>query len=245
MNAGFREVNIDLIYGHDGQTVSDWFEDVARSKASGATSVTIHPLAIRKETGYKTEVSEAQSFHTNQRLAGFFISAANAFRDAGWTATSAVAFSNTDTGNPLEEAEANGIATVGLGAGARSCLSRLHTSSISYAGPLPVAQSLAHYRTAVRHGRLPIASWVVLSQEESQRRRVLLSLVGRGIDESCLSQAPNPVRAVLANCESEGLVRQEGNRLVLTDNGRRDAAMIGLRLASSGVRQVIIGASVA
>ncbi len=245
VNAGFRDLNIDLIYGHTDQNIGDWLDDVTRSITCGATSVTIHPLANRRMTGYKTERSDGHCFHSDERLSEFFNRATDAFRSAGWLSTSAVAFSNTNTGNPLEEAEAQGIPTVGLGAGARTSLLRLHTSSVPYSGAIPVAESLAHYHGAIQHGQLPVASWVHVTEEDQRRRRVLLSLVGRGVDELCLSQAPPPVQAVLASFESEGLVRKQETCLVLTDKGRRDAATVGLRLASSTVQRAIVGAPVA
>lgn len=240
LNNGFEDVNIDLIYGNPGQTLNQWREDLVAALDTGATSITTYPLALRANTGYGISAKKGVEFPRQTTLRTMHQFTCSYLRERGWQSTSAVTFSRDAHFNRLERAEAMGIPTIGLGAGARSYFEQLHTCSEQYFQRKSFGVSLDSYLKAVDSARLPVFSQVGLTSEEAFRRRLILGLMTGGA-----SMVQNnaawwlDIERDIGSLVSEGFVVKSGAHVKLSDLGHLNAGEVGLRLASSSVKAAL------
>jgi oxygen-independent coproporphyrinogen-3 oxidase len=243
--AGFSYVNIDLIYGASEQTDEQWCSDVAFAIESGATRVSIYPLSTLNKPAltaqYRNKGLLATPNSTYQRR---HLQAINQFRAAGWSRPSALSFSLNDLGNPFEEAEAEGVPTLGIGCGARTYTSSIHASSTPPGEKAVFGQQIAKYYAAIGEKKIPVTAISALDEEERIRRRLVLSIVSRGIPKLLIDQIHDQrlrqlVMALLSQLEDIGHVVRSGTRLKLSDEGSIRAAEIGFRLASERVQRLL------
>ncbi len=244
-DARFTEINVDLIYGHQKQSIQHLASDIDTAIAHGANSISIHPLAYRRRTGYTINDIKQQGFkYELEHYEYLYEGAINHFESKGWRMTSAVSFSGDNKGQRLEEAEANGIPTIGFGAGARSYLPSVHTSSIQYYAREVFKNALSGYFNHLDNERLPIASYYLLDEEDRIRRRLVLSMVGRGLSERFINDIrimPLNKRIVesLEKLEGLGLVKRANGEYCLTNKGRINAALVGAFLSGEKVQKTI------
>lgn len=243
--AGFENINIDLIYGHRSQTLDHLTSDLDEVIATGANSVTLHPLAYRRKTGYQTDNGKEKTFsYELDHYEILFEKAIDYLKLKGWSATSAVSFSRNDAGHAIEEAEANGTPTIGLGAGARSYLPGLHISSIQYQQKEPFRDSIDDYFTALDENRFPVSSYHILNDEEISRRHLVLGAVGRGVPIAMVDEITNPTlrQTILEEIQqliNAGLLFRDGLFFSMTKRGLQNASYVGAFLAGKTTQQTI------
>lgn len=238
--AGFRCVNVDLIFGDRTQTVEAWQRDINAVLASPADSCTFHPLSLVPKTAFDKKLDQ-------QNVNADFVKdlhqiAIELFTSAGWKCTSAISFSRTGTPNPIEYAEANGIDTFGLGAGSRSYIGKLHISTLPSERKLAFGEVLRAYYDAVGRGQKPALSTVILNDEEITRRNLILSLhhgiVARGLFDLAMGyERDTEIRRQLENELEPSLNGRPGPSLRVRDAALPNVAALGLALASEGVRK--------
>lgn len=237
-DAGFSDINVDLIFGHSNQLISDWQRDIVTIIESEATSCTFHPLATTNKTAQdrKSLAVELAVSHVEQ----MHLLAISTFESAGWQRTSAISYAKSGRPNHIEQQESLGAPTIGLGAGARNYFSHLHTSTLPFSKRLPFGAILKEYFEAVSAGMKPAMSSVSLSDEEVIRRQLVLQMHHGTIHETTVARAAKSsstqdVSAKLSDLVREGyLVRNDGV-LMLSSKGAVNAASIGLLLASTAV----------
>ena len=128
---------------------------------------------------------------------------------------------------------------IGAGPGARTYLSRLRLSSISYGNAVSFGKALEHSDGTIESRSIAYSiERQSLAREEEIRRLFVLSIVGRGIDLKRLSHPGEVIslmRATLDGLKENGVVCVDGGRLKLTQLGLIQAAAVGLRMASLSV----------
>lgn len=245
-SAGFTYVNIDLIYGHHSQDENTCKREIDTAIKSGATRVTLYPLAVRGKPALavqeKKGLFRAQSDATYRSL---HLAAIRQFRAAGWSMTSALSFSSNGIGNAFEESEADGSPTLGVGVGARTYTRTIHVSSIPTVGKPNFGLEVDKYYDAIARTRLRVAAAVELCIEEQVRRQVILRIVGRGlpkviVDRIEIDELRRAIENEIARLREEELLHTNENAIFLTDEGILRAAEVGFRLASKNVQQRLL-----
>lgn len=240
---GFKEINVDLIFGHVDQTSEDWAHDLSAVIESQATSCTFHPLATVEKTAFERKLKrmsgEDSSFHSLQRQAY------EHFERHCWVRTSAISYSKTGNANPLERAEALGANTIGFGAGSRTYLPSLHISTLPVQARAPFGGVLKAFYNSVELGKKPALASMPVSSQEALRRDLILQLhhgvikwpsPAHEVDRFTL----DAITAKLEDLEERELLVSQPDGFEVTYEGSLLAARLGAELSSLEVRRSVV-----
>ena len=239
-------LNLDLIYGLEGQDVTSWTASLRRALTWQPEEVFCYPLYVRPLTG----IGRHPRAWDDQRLT-LYRTARDVLAAAGYRQTSMRRFvldqhpggEATDAWEePEYSCQSDGM--LGLGCGARSYTRGLHWSREYAVGRTGVKAILEAYRattdfTAVTHG-------IRLTPDEQQRRFVVQSVLSTGLPHqvfrdrfglSAVDALPQVRRLV-----DEGLAVDDGATLTLTADGVELSDAIGPWLYSPAVRALSAGA---
>lgn len=238
--AGFATLNIDLIYGGDGQTVESWLGTLAEALRYAPEELYLYPLYIRPLTG----LGLRGRAWDDQRLAAYR-AGRDFLRVRGYRQVSMRMFrSESASGHdgPVYCCQMDGM--VGLGCGARS-----YTRSLHYSGRYAIGRSkvLSIIETYIRSpaARFRSADYGFEFDDEERRRRFVIKSLLRcgGLDRSayerafrtdCLTDVPE-----LRGLETIGLVERDGRCIQLTDAGLERSDAIAPSLYSKRVRALM------
>jgi oxygen-independent coproporphyrinogen-3 oxidase len=242
-SAGFPILNIDLIYGGEGQTTATWLASIEAALAWRPEELYLYPLYVRPLTG----LGRLAHAWDDQRLEAY-----RAGRDrlltAGYEQVSMRMFRlpGAAAEGPVYCCQTDGM--VGLGCGARSYTRQLH-----YAEAFAVSQSgvraiLGEYlaRPAAAFGQA--AYGIELDHEDQERRFVILSLLqSEGLELAAHTRrfGADAGRDLFASLPElnllieRGLAERTPGWLRLTARGVELSDVIGPGLASPRVRQLM------
>jgi oxygen-independent coproporphyrinogen-3 oxidase len=240
--AGFPRVNLDLVYGAEGQSTAAWEEDVALAIEHAPEEIYLYPLYLRPATGVGRRGASFGDLRPEMlRVAHQRLSA------AGYRQRSMRDYVRGDApalGSP-HRCEAD--AMIGLGPGARS-----YTTSLHYAHPYSplageVRVAVAGFAEASDHEHAHAHHGVRLDPGEQHRRYVIQMLLqAEGIDlaehRARFGAELGVLLPELDQLRSLDLARDDGARLALTSEGLACSDAIGPWLYSPAVRAAIAGA---
>ncbi|MEV4556014.1 STM4012 family radical SAM protein [Kitasatospora sp. NPDC049285] len=245
-DAGIPVLNIDLIYGIDGQTEASWLQSLDAALAWRPEELYLYPLYVRPLTGLGRHADGPSADWDEQRLRlyragrdhllaeGYEQVSMRMFRRVGAATASAGEYACQTDG------------MVGLGCGARSYTSRLHYSFDYAVDAREVRRIIDGYVAAEDFSRAEYGWW--MTPEESRRRHLVQSLLqGEGVDLTTYRQrfgaAPaEDFPAELAEFAARGwLADGGGERLVLSAEGLAYSDAVGPRLFSAEVRERMAG----
>ncbi|MFF8605834.1 STM4012 family radical SAM protein [Streptomyces sp. NPDC015346] len=176
-DTGVPVLNIDLIYGIDGQTEESWVRSLDAALAWGPEELYLYPLYIRPLTGLGRLSPTADRAWDAQRLR-LYRRGRDHLRARGYEQMSMRMFRRADA--PPQGPEDYACQTdgmIGLGCGARSYTSSLHYS-FDYAVDMreirPIIDAYTRTETA-GFARAQVGRWV--DAEEARRRHLLQSLL--------------------------------------------------------------------
>ncbi len=174
-------LNIDLIYGAQGQDVADVEADVRKALRWAPEEVFIYPLYIRPLTGLsKRGAAKANEDWDAQRL-GHYRAARDLLLEAGYTQYSMRRFVRGALPASHYSCQEDGM--IGLGAGARSYTHSVHYSSEYAVGRSAIKSIIEAYSgtedfSKIRYG-------IQLSETEKRRRYVIKSILNiEGLDKA-------------------------------------------------------------
>eukprot|EP00658_Telonema_sp_P-2_P042845 TRINITY_DN30817_c0_g2_i1.p1 TRINITY_DN30817_c0_g2~~TRINITY_DN30817_c0_g2_i1.p1 ORF type:complete len:444 (-),score=92.48 TRINITY_DN30817_c0_g2_i1:11-1342(-) len=238
VEAGFKNVTVDLINGLPGQTAQVFLENLSTAVELGAKTLQVYPLEVRSRTRYGRQGvhNPVERVHSQQRLARNFLTS------QGFVQRALPTFGrppNQDDAHPgdnwQETMEFSGVPTIGIGAGARSLAPDRHYVADDYYAPKAPPVVLRRYYQSVERGESTALNVALLDRGQQLRRRALLSLLTTvGMDLVQLRSEFNELEEplVLFGEELEALSEmgylEEANeqRIVLNEDGI---------MASSGV----------
>lgn len=237
--AGFAVMNLDLIYGIEGQTVGTLLASIDSALAFRPEELYLYPLYVREQTGLgRIALRHAPSGDDRQAL---YVAARDRLLEAGYEQVSMRMFraphAPAETG-PVYCCQEDGM--LGLGAGARSYTSTLHYSTGYAVARAPtrdlVADFIAHDAARFQHA----VHGFELDDDERRRRYVIQSLLTRpGLARDAYVRrfgAP-PVHDLpqLRELVALGLAEDDGALLALTPRGVAFSDSIGPWLVSPAV----------
>lgn len=235
---GFPTLNIDLIYGIDGQTPTTWMHSLNAALAWRPEEIYLYPLYVRPLTG----LARREHDWDDQRLTLYRIGRDHLLSE-GYEQVSMRMFRLPGvTANGTEYCcQTDGM--VGLGCGARSYTSHLHYSFEYAVGASPVRAIIDAY---VRENDFTTARVGFRIDDEERRRRHLLqsllqaSGVERGAYRARFGTDPfDDFRADLTAFADRGWLETTDDALRLTPEGLAYSDAIGPALFSSRVRDLM------
>jgi oxygen-independent coproporphyrinogen-3 oxidase len=252
--AGIPMVNIDLIYGIDGQTPSTWQHSLDAALSWRPEEIYLYPLYVRPLTGLgrragatggSTVDSIVDPAWDRQRLA-LYRQGRDALRAAGYRQLSMRHFRRGDVSGPETDYCCQDDGMVGLGCGARSYTTRLHYSydyAVSVGGVRAViAEYLRRPAADLGHADLDHAEAGYELDGTEQRVRWLVKTLLRsdGCDPGAWQRRfgtdlADDVPHLAALTERGWLTAGPGVRR-LTDDGMAHSDAVGPFLVSASVR---------
>jgi len=238
---GFPVLNIDLIYGIEGQTTETWAESVQKAVTWNAEEIYLYPLYVREQTALGHH-----GFHWPDRRTEFYRIGRDLLRDAGYEQISMRMWQRKNTGNskvaPIYHCQEDGM--IGLGCGARSYTSRHHYSFEYSVDRKTSTNIIDSYARATDAEMRQIHLGYHLGEEDQKRRYLILSLL------QCEGIARNDYRrrfdgdvffefSELFELHERNLLIVDQNRIRLTDDGIALSDQIGPWLYSHRIRELI------
>lgn len=256
---GFATLNLDLIYGIQGQNIASLLASIDSALAFAPEELYLYPLYVREHTGLgKIALRRGQTsfapIHQQEagdtRLALYQAARAHLLA-AGYTQVSMRMFRAPHApqqDGPSYCCQNDGM--LGLGAGARSYTRSLHYSS-EYAVERSATQDIIAAYVAQDSASFAHAEYgFMLDSAEQQRRFVLQSLLTEPglIQQDYQQRFGSPVLQDLPQLQELldlGLAEFQGDILALNELGLAYADTIGPWLASDQVRQLMAERQVA
>lgn len=242
--AGFPNVNLDLIYGFEDQTLDGWRRNLQIATDLGSPTITIYPLIVRNRTGYGRRFREhADRFANPPEKYDWYDAAIDHLGAAGYRQHTLVTYARDGGGCGHEASEFRGVPTLGLGAGARSYAPELHYTNDDYLNPRAPQSTLdAYLDELLVHDRVLVRAAAVLGEDERARRGFILPLLFEGVDrddyrrrfgEDIAGRFGEPLEELLR----EECIDESEGRLRLNRKGRRFSSLIAEFLISADVAE--------
>ncbi len=236
---GFPTLNIDLIYGMEGQTEASFATSLRQALRWRPEEIYLYPLYVRP----LTFLGKSSQLWDDHRLKLYRAGRALLLSE-GYTQVSMRMFRAAHApshGGPVYRCQEDGM--VGLGCGSRSYTKALHYSSEYAVNARAVRGIIDAYIdrpdasfTAAHYG-------IRLSEDEQRRRFAILSLLAEGLDareyRGRFGAAVFEDFPQLLQLSELGLACLEGERLVLTPAGVERSDTLGPWLHSAPVEALM------
>ncbi|REJ68210.1 MAG: coproporphyrinogen III oxidase family protein [Planctomycetota bacterium] len=237
---GFPVLNVDLIFGVEGQTTNSWLTSVNETIEHRPEEIYLYPLYVREHTGLGSTAKEP-----NQERLDAYRSARARLLDAGYLQRSLRMFQlpeHVESSDPVYCCQSDGM--VGLGCGARSYTKSVHYSTEFAVGRQGVRSILADYLARQPDAFRSASHGIVLDGEDQRRRFTIQSILqadGLSLHEYQARFASNLFDDLP---ELQCLIERElavpaVDRIRLTDAGLELSDAIGPWLYSSRVRRLM------
>ncbi|GAA2584518.1 STM4012 family radical SAM protein [Actinomadura fulvescens] len=234
---GFPTLNIDLIYGIDGQTPATWLHSLDSALAWEPEELYLYPLYVRPLTGLGRQAHDWD----DQRLELYRIGRDHLFA-CGYEQVSMRMFRLPGTTSGTEYCcQTDGM--VGLGCGARSYTSRLHYSFEYAVGAGQVRGIINHYVREKDFGTARVG--FELDDDERRRRHLVQSLLqAGGLDRVSYrgrfgTDVADDFKSELTAFAEHGWLGEDPATLSLTAEGLAYSDAIGPALFSGRVRALM------
>lgn len=231
--ADFRQFNIDLIYGVEGQTVNSFLHSLNSALSYHPNEMFIYPLYVRQGTGIHSKLSEDACLE-------IYNVARQVLLEAGFMQTSMRRFVRRDTVE--QEFSCGDEVMLSCGSGGRSYLGDLHVATPYAVRQTAIRQEIDRYIattdfTVANNG-------VVLSADEQRRRFLIKNLMYyRGVDIAEYEQRFG--RSFPSDELQEFFQRQwieeQAGYVRLTPSGMACSDYIGQCFTSPSVRELMDG----
>ncbi|GAA5010315.1 STM4012 family radical SAM protein [Kitasatospora paranensis] len=239
--AGFPVLNIDLIYGIDGQTERTWLASLDAALAWQPEELYLYPLYVRPLTGLGRRAADGPTPAWDAQRLALYRAGRDHLLAHGYQQVSMRMFrrSGAPTASAGEYAcQTDGM--IGLGCGARSYTSRLHYSFDYAVDAREVRGIIDGYVAATDFARAEVGR--AMDADEARRRHLMQSLLqaeGLELDgyRARFGSLPgDDFAAELARFEALGWLAEVPGRLVLSAEGLAHSDAVGPALFSPAVR---------
>jgi oxygen-independent coproporphyrinogen-3 oxidase len=223
--AGFTNINLDLIYGLPGQSLDGWLASLEDVLSLDPAHLSCYALTVEEKTRLHLDVRRGDAMEPDAALQ-------NEMEDAAAGRLAAAGFARYEISNYARPGFAcrhnllywQGHDYLGLGPSAQSYLEGRRLGNI---------ESMEDYDRTLERGRLPLAESELLSAGRRERERIVFGLrLIEGVDLPLQRQEPpdGTWRQALDQLTRRGLLEEQAGRIRLTDEGRRYADSVAVEL---------------
>lgn len=223
--AGFANINLDLIYGVPGQSLDGWLATLEDVLALDPAHVSCYALTVEEKTRLHLDVRRGDALEPDPRLQ-------NDMEDAAAGRLGNAGFERYEISNYARPGRAcrhnllywEGQDYLGLGPSAQSYLDGRRFGN---------TESVEDYDRTLEQGRLPIVESELLSTDRRTRERVVFGLrLIDGVEQGLLRREPpdGTWRQALDRLTERGLLEERAGRIRLTAEGRRYADSVAVEL---------------
>jgi len=205
-SAGFDDINLDLIYGADGETLDAWRRTLEEAVALGPEHLACYALTIEPGTPLGAKVAAGMVPAPDPDLqAAMFEHTCERLAEAGYRHYEVSNWSRLGRESVHNLGYWEGRPYLGLGAGAHSYRDRHRWWNV---------RPPARYIELAASGRSPVGGEERLTEEEVRLERVLLGI--RSADGLPSEEVPSEAARMLVG---RGLATIERDRFALTERG--------------------------
>jgi oxygen-independent coproporphyrinogen-3 oxidase len=206
--AGFNNVNIDLMFGLPGQTLAQWEATLQKTIALGPDHISTYCLTYEEGTEFFARQARGEFREDPDSDACFLESAMRLLEDAGFEHYEISNYARDGYASAHNRGYWAGEDYLGIGPSAFSTVGLERYQNVS---------DYRRYSDLVLAGDSPISSTEALTIEIKRGERIALSLrTVRGIPSAELNQWPSERREF----EDVGLLKESDGNLVLTRRGK-------------------------
>ncbi len=219
--AGFERLNVDLMYGFDGQTPASWEATIAHALSLGPEYVTLYRMRYKlTRISHHAARVHLDAVRTLGTIARAMLLAAGYSANPGKTTYSRVA-GDVGTSSYLARRVTDGMPYLGLGLGAQT----VTNTTISY-NDGAVGKNLLPYLRSVAQGRAPIQDLYDLPARHMMAKMCAVSFYFGEIDHRAFEgRFGVPLRTVFSAeidwLEARGWMTWNDRALSLTDEGSK------------------------
>ncbi|KUN86109.1 STM4012 family radical SAM protein [Streptomyces griseoruber] len=234
-------LNIDLIYGIDGQTERSWLHSLDAALAWQPEELYLYPLYVRPLTGLDRRAATGPDPAWDEQRLTLYRTGRDHLLAHGYTQQSMRMFRRADA--PPQGADDYACQTdgmIGLGCGARSYTAGLHYSFDYAVGMHEIRGIIDDYVTATDFTHAEVGH--PMTPDESRRRHLLQSLLqaeGLGVADYRARFGGTPAEDFgpeLAGFADRGWLTEDARLVRLTAEGLAHSDAIGPELFSPAVR---------
>ncbi|MFJ5122504.1 STM4012 family radical SAM protein [Kitasatospora sp. NPDC088548] len=242
--AGFPVLNIDLIYGIDGQDEAGWLRSLDAALAWQPEELYLYPLYVRPLTGLARRGEQESRTAWDTRRLALYRTGRDHLLAHGYQQVSMRMFrraASPQAGSGEYACQTDGM--VGLGCGARSYTSRLHYSFDYAVNATEVRGIIDDYVATEDFGRAEVGR--SMTAEEARRRHLVQSLLqaeGMPLAEYRARFGGTPAEdfpAELAAFGARGWLADDPLRLMFSPEGLAHSDAAGPMLFSPEVRALM------
>jgi len=219
--AGFRNINLDLMYGLPGQSLQDWIGTLESLMTLAPSHISCYALTIEKDTRLAQDIARNFVSPPDDMLQIDMESAAERFlAEEGLSRYEISNYAKPDYACRHNLLYWTGGEYLGLGPSAQSYLHGVRFGNIA---------DLEIYAACLKDNRLPITERAILSASERQRDALVFGLrLLRGVSRTAITAAErdHQIDELIAN----GLLDVDHDRVRLTSLGRRYADTVAEQL---------------
>ncbi|MEU1511755.1 STM4012 family radical SAM protein [Streptomyces sp. NPDC005811] len=234
-------LNIDLIYGIDGQTEQSWRHSLDAALAWRPEELYLYPLYVRPLTGLDRRAATGPDPAWDEQRLSLYRAGRDHLLAHGYTQQSMRMFRRADA--PPQGADDYACQTdgmIGLGCGARSYTAGLHYSFDYAVGMHEIRGIIDDYVTTTDFTHAEVGH--AMTPDESRRRHLLQSLLqaeGLGVADYRARFGGTPTEDFgpqLAGFADRGWLTEDSRTVRLTAEGLAHSDAIGPELFSPAVR---------
>ncbi len=238
-NAGVETLNLDLIYGIEGQTPATLLESIHTALRWRPEELYLYPLYVRPKTFLGKSTRAWDDFRLELYRVG-----REALLAAGYRQISMRCFRAAHAPAPFGPAyRCQDDGMIGLGVGARSYTTSVHYSSEWAVSPRAVRGIIDAYGERDDGSFALVHHGIALDDAEQRRRHLILSLLADGLDAklytSRFAREASADFPELATLVEAGLATRNAEGWVLTAGGVERSDAIGPWLQSAPVSSMM------
>ncbi|HEU5409309.1 MAG TPA: radical SAM family heme chaperone HemW [Nitrospira sp.] len=219
--AGFRNINLDLMYGLPGQSLQDWIGTLESLMTLAPSHISCYALTIEEDTRLAQDIARNLVPPPDEILQIDMESAAERFlAEEGFSRYEISNYAKPDSACRHNLLYWTGGEYLGLGPSAQSYLHGIRFGNVA---------DLEAYAACLNDNRLPITERTILSASERQRDALVFGLrLLRGVPRKAIPAAERDHQ--IDELIAKGLLDADHDRVRLTSLGRRYADMVAEQL---------------
>ncbi len=219
--AGFRNINLDLMYGLPGQSMQDWIGTLESLMTLVPSHISCYALTIEEGTRLAQDIARDRVPPPDDMLQIDMESAAERFLiEEGFSRYEISNYAKPDYACRHNLLYWTGGEYLGLGPSAQSCLHGVRFGNVA---------DLEAYAACLNDNRLPITERTILSASERQRDALVFGLrLLRGVPRGAVRDAERDRQ--IEELIAKGLLDADHEWIRLTSLGRRYADTVAEQL---------------